>query len=55
MEDYREFKFWLVETKASGKSWRIQFPGGHKTPPFDAASAADVKQKIDEIIKQAGE
>lgn len=51
MEEYRGFKFWLVETTALGQRfWRIQFPGGHKTPPLPFASEAAVKAEIDKII-----
>jgi hypothetical protein len=52
--EYKGFKFWLVETKTNGqKIWRIQFPGGHKTPPLFLKSEADVKIEIDKIILTA--
>jgi len=56
MNDYRGFKYWLVETKSSGdKVWRIQFPdGGHKTPPLVRTSEADVKADIDKLIVDSG-
>ena len=48
---YLDFNYWLVETTVLGqKWWRIEFPGGHKTPslPFDSESL--VKAEIDKII-----
>lgn len=56
MTDYRDFKYWLVETKPNGmKVYRIQFPGGHKTPPLERQSDAEVMAEIDAIIKGAVE
>lgn len=50
-EQYMGFKFWLVETTVLGqKWWRIQFPGGYKTPPLPLVSEAEVKTEIDKII-----
>lgn len=55
MTEYNGFKYWLVETKIDGsKVWRIQFPGGHKTPPCVFASEAYVRAAIDDIISSAG-
>lgn len=51
-KEYRNFKYWLVETKRDGKKiYRIQFPGGHKTPPFEVSGEPDVKAQIDNIIE----
>lgn len=53
MEDYRGFKYWLVETSALGqKWWRIEYPGGHKTPPLPLKSEDSVKDAINKIIAQ---
>lgn len=51
MHDHKGFKFWLVETTPLGQQfWRIQFPGGHKTPPLPLQNEAGVKAEIDKII-----
>lgn len=50
MHDYLGFKYWPVSTTANVSLWRIQFPGGHKTPPIPFASEDDVKAAIDGII-----
>lgn len=56
MIDYKDFKYWLVETKASGaKIWRIQLPGGHKIPPREYESENAVKAEIDQLIAQVQE
>lgn len=50
-KNHNSFQYWLVETTPLGqKWWRIQFPGGHKTPPLPFKSEADVKAEIDKII-----
>lgn len=46
MIDYKGFKFWLVGTN----TWRIQFPGGHKTPPLVRENEQAIKDEIDSII-----
>jgi hypothetical protein len=54
VNEYQGFRYWLVETRTDGvKVWRIQFPGGHKTPPLERTSEADVKADIDAIIAGA--
>jgi len=51
MIEYRGFHYWLVETKTPRiKVWRIQYPDGRKTPPFESASEAYVKLEIDQLI-----
>ncbi len=54
MLEYRGFKYWLVETTVLGqKWWRIEFPGGHRTPPLPLHSEAFVMAEIDKIIASA--
>lgn len=53
-DEYQGFRYWLVQTTTLGqKFWRIEFPGGHKTPPLPLSSEADVKAEIDKIIAQS--
>jgi len=53
-EEYRGYRYWLVETKPSGmKIYRIQCPHRHKTPPLERASEADIKAEIDTLIRNA--
>jgi hypothetical protein len=52
--DYNGFKYWRVDTRAGDVNvWRIEFPGGHKTPPLQRASEADIQNEIDQIIASA--
>ncbi len=50
-EEYRGYRFWLVETTALRQRWwRIEHPSGFRTPPLPFPSEADVKAEIDKII-----
>lgn len=46
MQEYKGFKYWLV----APESWRIQFPGGHKTQPMRLGDETSVQNEIDNII-----
>lgn len=49
---YKEFRYWLTENLSDGKKvYRIEFPGGHRTPPLVADSEASIKADIDYLIK----
>lgn len=47
--EHRGFKYFQVEG-----GWRIQFPGGHKTPVLILADEDAVKAEIDKIITEYG-
>lgn len=56
MTEYRDFKYWLVETMPDGRRvYRIQFPGGHKTPALIRNGEMEIKTEIDRLIMEAGD
>jgi hypothetical protein len=45
--EYQGFTLWLV----APDTWRIEFPGGHKTPPMKLGDEAAARAEVDNIIK----
>lgn len=53
MQDYKGYKYWLVETIASGiKRWRIERPDGTRTASLDRAKESDIQSHIDMLIEE---